>query len=107
MHRYSIVILAFLFSKPLIRSITCWTLSRYSRWIVRQEDKNKYLRPLIFELLNRILDKNKKVQEAACSAFATLEEEAQSDLVPYMDPILRCLVTAFDKYQVLNSVHQL
>ncbi len=70
---------------------------------MRQEDQNKYLRPLIMELLNRILDRNKKVQEAACSAFATLEEEAQTDLVPYLDPILRCLMTAFTKYQVCTT----
>jgi len=89
-------------TEPLVRSITCWTLSRYSRWIVQQDDPEKVLRPIVFALLGRILDKNKKVQEAACSAFATLEEEAQTDLVPYLDPILRCLVTAFEKYQAKN-----
>lgn len=54
----------------------------------------------MFELLNRILDQNKKVQEAACSAFATLEEEAQTDLLPYMDSILKCFVAAYGQYQV-------
>jgi len=90
--------------QPLIRSITCWTLSRYSRWIVRQKETEKYLQPLISGLLNHILDKNKKVQEAACSAFATLEEEAQTDLIPWMTPILRTLVSAFAKYQAKNLV---
>lgn len=52
------------------------------------------------ELLKRILDSNKRVQEAACSAFATLEEEAGTDLVPYLDIILKTLVEAFGKYQV-------
>ena len=33
-------------------------------------------------LLKRVLDKNKLVQEAACSALATLEEEAGADLLP-------------------------
>lgn len=60
----------------------------------------QYLRPIVFELLNRILDSNKKVQEAACSAFATLEEEAQTDLLPWMDSILKCLVAAYARYQV-------
>jgi transportin-1 len=32
-------------------------------------------------LLRRILDSNKRVQEAACSAFATLEEVKAEDLV--------------------------
>jgi hypothetical protein len=34
------------------------------------------------ELLKRILDGNKRVQEAACSAFATLEEEACTVSLP-------------------------
>ena len=37
---------------------------------------DQFLKPLMSELLKRILDPNKRVQEAACSAFATLEEEA-------------------------------
>jgi transportin-1 len=42
------------------------------------------------------------VQEAACSAFATLEEEACEKLVPYLNPILQNLVFAFSKYQHKN-----
>ena len=89
-------------SEPLVRSITSWSLSRYSRWIVSQADTEKYFRPILFDLLQRILDTNKKVQEAACSAFATMEEEAQLELVPYLSTILRCLMTAYDKYQARN-----
>lgn len=91
-------------TKPLVRSITCWTLSRYARWVVSQpvSDSEKYFQPLLRVLLQRLLDNNKKVQEAACSAFATLEEEAQSDLVPYLRPIMECLVQAFGKYQAKN-----
>ncbi|UYV65623.1 TNPO1 [Cordylochernes scorpioides] len=65
--------------KALVRSITCWTLSRYSHWVVGQPHEH-YLKPLMTELLKRILDANKRVQEAACSAFATLEEEACTEL---------------------------
>ncbi|CAF0838510.1 unnamed protein product [Adineta ricciae] len=89
--------------KPLVRSITCWTLSRYSTWIVRNEAQhNRFLIPLMSELLKRILDANKKVQEAACSAFATLEEEACVQMVPYLKQILETLVHAFRKYQAKN-----
>jgi len=52
------------------------------------------------QLLKRVLDANKRVQEAACSAFATLEEEACQELVPYLGFILETLVYAFGKYQV-------
>ncbi|CAN0024869.1 unnamed protein product [Bubo scandiacus] len=58
--------------------------------------------PLMTELLKRILDSNKRVQEAACSAFATLEEEACTELVPYLSFILDTLVFAFGKYQHKN-----
>ncbi len=56
----------------------------------------------ILQLLKRILDTNKRVQEAACSAFATLEEEACTELVPYLGFILQTLVFAFSKYQHKN-----
>ena len=51
-----------------------------------------------------VLDNNKRVQEAGCSAFATLEEDAGPELVPYLDPVLRNLVVAFDKYQHKNML---
>lgn len=87
--------------KALVRSITCWTLSRYANWVVNQPH-DQYLKPLMEELLKRILDANKRVQEAACSAFATLEEEACTELVPYLEFILKTLVFAFSKYQHKN-----
>jgi transportin-1 len=87
--------------KALVRSITCWTLSRYAHWVVAQPH-DLYLKPLMEELLKRILDANKRVQEAACSAFATLEEEACMELVPYLGFILKTLVFAFGKYQHKN-----
>ncbi|CAB4034331.1 transportin-1-like isoform X1, partial [Paramuricea clavata] len=84
--------------KALVRSITCWTLSRYAHWVVNQPHE-LYFQRLMSELLKRILDSNKRVQEAACSAFATLEEEACTELVPYLGYILQTLVFAFGKYQ--------
>lgn len=51
-----------------------------------------------------VLDNNKRVQEAGCSAFATLEEDAGMELAPYLEPVLRNLVYAFDKYQHKNML---
>jgi len=34
------------------------------------------------------------------SAFATLEESAGEELIPYLDMIVQSLVFAFSKYQV-------
>ncbi|EIW71747.1 hypothetical protein TREMEDRAFT_71251 [Tremella mesenterica DSM 1558] len=81
-------------SKALIRSITCWTLGRYSSWCVHafRDDKTKVFIPTM----------EGRVQEAGCSAFATLEEEAGSEITPFLEPILRNLTNAFEKYQQKN-----
>ncbi|KAI8570892.1 hypothetical protein RHMOL_Rhmol01G0074200 [Rhododendron molle] len=90
---------------PLIRSISCWTVSRFSKYIVQvvghQEGREQFDKVLM-GLLRRILDDNKRVQEAACSAFATLEEEAAEELAPGLEIILQHLMCAFGKYQRRN-----
>ncbi|PCH36569.1 ARM repeat-containing protein [Wolfiporia cocos MD-104 SS10] len=93
--------------KPLVRSITCWTLGRYASWCTQSfsdDHKNQFFIPTLEGLLRMVLDNNKRVQEAGCSAFATLEEDAGSELAPYLDPVLRNLVMAFDKYQHKNML---
>ncbi|XP_078163255.1 transportin 1 isoform X1 [Carex rostrata] len=90
---------------PLIRSITCWTLSRFSRFIIQSVEHPKgqeQFEKILMGLLRRILDTNKRVQEAACSAFATLEEEAAEELVPRLEVILQHLLLAYVKYQRKN-----
>ncbi|KAG0142088.1 hypothetical protein CROQUDRAFT_50822 [Cronartium quercuum f. sp. fusiforme G11] len=84
--------------KALVRSITCWTLGRYASWIISPGVTAEHKQ----NLLNSVLDRNKRVQEAGCSAFATLEEEAGDELEPYLVPILTSLVMAFRKYQQKN-----
>eukprot|EP00932_Pfiesteria_piscicida_P005581 SRR837773.15490.p1 GENE.SRR837773.15490~~SRR837773.15490.p1 ORF type:complete len:530 (-),score=193.00 SRR837773.15490:23-1399(-) len=90
--------------KPLVRSISCWCTSRFSQWICYEQNPQReaILRSVLKSLLQRVLDKNKRVQEAACSAFATLEEEARVQLVPYLDDIVQTLVRAFQYYQAKN-----
>ncbi|XP_016955471.1 transportin-1 isoform X2 [Drosophila biarmipes] len=87
--------------KALIRSIAFWTISRYANWVVSQPH-DQYLKPLLKKVLKHILDPNKRVQEAACSALCVLEEEACTDLVPYLEYILKTLVLAFSMYQHKN-----
>ncbi|KAK6915084.1 Importin-beta, N-terminal domain [Dillenia turbinata] len=90
---------------PLIRSISCWTLSRFSKYIVQgigQQKGDEQFEKVLMGLLRRILDNNKRVQEASCSAFATLEEEAAEELAPRLEIILQHLMCAFEKYQRRN-----
>ncbi|OBZ83816.1 Transportin-1 [Choanephora cucurbitarum] len=90
-------------SKSLIRSISCWAISRFSHWLVNKYDEDEQGRQLFFEpvlsaLLSRLLDTNKRVQEAACTAFIVLEEHASFRLIPYIQPILFYLNQASDLY---------
>jgi transportin-1 len=91
--------------EPLVRQITCWTLGRYSQWASQLEDptqKKLYFEPMMEGILFKMLDGNKRVQEAGASAFANLEEIAKLRLVPYTEPIVRQFVRCFDQYKDRN-----
>ncbi|KAJ5901675.1 hypothetical protein N7495_002203 [Penicillium taxi] len=91
--------------QPVVRQITCWCLGRYSEWASHLADpaqKQQFFEPMMEGILRRMLDNNKKVQEAAASAFATLEERSDDNLVPYCEPILRQFVQCFAKYKDRN-----
>ena len=91
--------------EPLVRQITCWTLGRYSRWAANLPDEmlqQQYFVPMMEGLLTKMLDGNKRVQEAGASAFANLEEQSQSALTPYIEPILKQFVIAMDRYKDRN-----
>jgi hypothetical protein len=53
--------------KPLIRSISCWAVSKYKPWIVAQPVESGVLGMVLGKFLERCLDNNKRVQEAAIS----------------------------------------
>ncbi|KAJ5997852.1 hypothetical protein N7522_009512 [Penicillium canescens] len=92
-------------AQPVVRQITCWCLARYSGWAAGLRDpsqKAQYFEPMMEGILHRMLDSNKKVQEAAASAFASLEEKADDNLLPYCEPILRQFVACFGKYKDRN-----
>ena len=95
--------------KPLVRQITCWTLGRYSRWAseLPPEQRVQFFEPLMQGLLSTVLDKNKRVQEAGCSAFANLEEQAADVgpvLLPYVEHILQNFSIALSRFQRKNLI---
>lgn len=92
-------------SQPVVRQITCWCLGRYSEWashIAEPTQRATFFEPMMEGILRRMLDGNKKVQEAAASAFASLEEKSDANLIPYCEPILRQFVLCFQKYKDRN-----
>jgi transportin-1 len=91
--------------ESVVRQITCWCLGRYSEWGSNLQDpiaRSQYFEPMMEGLLKRMLDNSKRVQEAAASAFASLEEKSEDRLKPYTEPILRQFVQCFAKYKDKN-----
>ncbi|KAF2396448.1 ARM repeat-containing protein [Trichodelitschia bisporula] len=88
----------------VVRQITCWALGRYSSWPVQMDEsgRQQYLLPVMDALLGRMLDRNKRVQEAAASAFANLEEKAKGQLQPYCPVIVQRFVECFSIYKDRN-----
>ena len=91
--------------EPPVRVITCWALGRYSGWasqLKAHNDKKSFFEPMMEGILNKMLDKSKRVQESAASAFANLEERATKELTPYCAPIIRQFVLCFESYKDKN-----
>jgi hypothetical protein len=90
--------------EPVVRQITCWTLGRYSSWAVNlnEQGRQQYFVPITNGLLERMLDRNKRVQESAASAFANLEERAKLLLAPYCGHIIQQFVLCFGRYKDRN-----
>ena len=91
--------------EPVVRKITCWTLGRYAPWATRTKDaeqRSRFFEPMMDGILRKMLDRNKKVQEAAASAFANLEENSGNNLEPYCGPIIQQFVRCFGKYKDRN-----
>lgn len=88
--------------KPLARSISCWCVTRFSSWICSAENAPKWFEIVLLNLLKRVLDSNKRVQEAACSSLANLEEDALDLLNGYLHEIVNTIQQAFQIYQTKN-----
>jgi len=91
--------------EPSVRVITCWALGRYSAWasqLKNPNDKKAYFEPMMGGILKRMLDKNKRVQESAASAFANLEEKAGKELTPYCEPMIQTFIECFETYKDRN-----
>ena len=90
--------------KPVVRQITCWSLGRYSGWASHLDPagKQQFFVPMMDGILQKMLDPNKRVQEAAASAFANLEEKANTELREYCATIVHQFVQCFAMYKERN-----
>jgi transportin-1 len=88
--------------KPLLRSISCWTISRFAQWIAFDTHRVTALPLALAVILSRMMDQNKRVQEAAVSAFVSLEEEVGMYLDEYLDDVINTLCRSLNYYQSKN-----
>jgi transportin-1 len=68
------------------------------------EQGSEFFSPLVQQLLENCVHTNKKVQEASCSAVATLEEAAGVHIIPFLPAILTTIVSCFGLYQQRNML---
>lgn len=87
-----------------VRRMTCWTLSRFSTWIL--DDHTEFLIPVIEPIMQTLLDKKKDVQEAAITAIATFIENCDSDIVSTIlyEPLLNKFDECFKFYKKKNLI---
>lgn len=88
--------------KPLLRSIACWCLSRFAGWTCHEKNEKEWMERVLKAVLTRVVDSNKRVQEAACSALASFIEDSGSQLTQFLEIIIEVLVKAFTCYQARN-----
>ena len=88
----------------MIRNISCWTLSRYSKWVIAERD-DRLFEQLFKVMLDGMNDNDNIVQKAHRSALAVLEEESGCLFAAYLTPILSSLNNHFVKVFVFQLVY--
>ena len=87
--------------RPMVRTISCWALIRYSRSLLDYSSSGdrQMLEAVVKGVCDRVGDHNRKVQEAACGSVASFVEEAgEADALPFAREILVALGLALQRY---------
>jgi transportin-1 len=88
-----------------VRAIACWTLSRYTKYIMVDnyfENKNDLFKEYLREILKKILDKENLVRESAGSAFKEMIYVNKTLVEPYLFDVLKIIMNVFEKYTGRN-----
>ena len=88
-----------------VRAIACWTLSRYSQYIMvdnNSENKNSLFKEYLTEILIKFLDKENMVRESAGSAFQEMIMINPRLIEPYLFDVFKIITNVFDRYTGLN-----
>lgn len=95
-----------------IRTIACWSLSRYTKFILLDNDldnKDELIKEYLTEILKKFLDKERIVRESAGTAFKEMVYVNKEILEPYMFDIVNIIINVFDHYEGSNllSVYEI
>jgi transportin-1 len=85
----------------LVRAIACWTVSRFTKFILIEnlaENANQTFVECLSEILKKFLDTEVIVQEAACTAFSSMVAVKKEKMEEYLADIFKIITNAFDKY---------
>ena len=87
-----------------VRKMTCWTLSRFSPWIL--QDHTEFLIPVLEPILRTLLDKKKDVQESAISSVAVFIENCDPELIETLlyNELLESFKNCFQFYKKKNLI---
>lgn len=89
-------------SLPQVTCITAWALGQYAGWAIEQVQsgiQGHLLAQMTETLLDRLSDRNTKVQVSVACAFGVVTEAAEDLLTPYLMHIYQALITAMSQYQ--------
>lgn len=95
-----------------IRTIACWTLSRYTKFILIDnyaESRDELFKEYLTEILKKFLDKESIVRESAGTAFQEMITVNKSMIEPYLFDVIKIITNVFDKFSGINllSVYEI
>lgn len=91
--------------EPLIKTISCWTLSRYTSFIIENatqslpNSQDTLIKVYLREILKAVMDNSATVQESACSAFSNLVTKAAHMLLPFLFEVFQVFAMVFEHYK--------
>ncbi len=96
-------------NESLVRQMACWTISRCSEWLANEvaykRSCSNYFQPVLESLIKCGTDRNKKVQESACSSLNQLIDKINDEtLLPYIDLLIKHFSKCFSIYKTKNLI---
>lgn len=86
----------------LVRAISCWTLSRFTKFIMVDNlnfEAEDIFKKYLGEILKRLTDKEEIVQEASCTSFSVMISVKKDKVAPYLFEVFKVISNVFPLYK--------